>query len=294
MITHGTEGDAFWSVVKNGAEAAGRELGVKVTYVVQRRPGRAGQAHRQRGGAGQDRASSCRWRTRTRCKASIEAAVRRRHPGHHDQLRRRPAARSSARIAHVGQDEKIAGRGRGRAVQGRRQEEAALRHPRGRQHRPERALRRRARGLRRRRWRTSRSTSATPPTSRPASRARCRPTRRSTRVLTLNLAGRRQRGRPRRTGAGSEAAGRHVRPEHRRGRRHPGRPHPVRRRPAAVRAGLPADHDAEAVPARTATRSAAGSPCSPARASSTSPMRTRCVRTPNAARAEERQWLPRL
>lgn len=32
VITHGTPGDAFWNVVKNGAEAAGRELGVTVEY----------------------------------------------------------------------------------------------------------------------------------------------------------------------------------------------------------------------------------------------------------------------
>ncbi|MCT2585948.1 sugar ABC transporter substrate-binding protein [Actinophytocola gossypii] len=39
VITHGTEGDAFWSVVKNGAEAAGRDLGVDVTYVSNGDPG---------------------------------------------------------------------------------------------------------------------------------------------------------------------------------------------------------------------------------------------------------------
>lgn len=32
VITHGGSGDAFWSVVKNGAEAAGRQLGVTVQY----------------------------------------------------------------------------------------------------------------------------------------------------------------------------------------------------------------------------------------------------------------------
>ncbi|HEU5474108.1 MAG TPA: sugar ABC transporter substrate-binding protein [Actinophytocola sp.] len=32
VITHGGSGDAFWSVVKNGAEAAGRDLDVDVTY----------------------------------------------------------------------------------------------------------------------------------------------------------------------------------------------------------------------------------------------------------------------
>ncbi|MEW9551578.1 sugar ABC transporter substrate-binding protein [Nonomuraea sp. NPDC050783] len=32
VITHGAAGDAFWDVVKNGAEAAGKEYGVSVTY----------------------------------------------------------------------------------------------------------------------------------------------------------------------------------------------------------------------------------------------------------------------
>ncbi|WP_248958529.1 sugar ABC transporter substrate-binding protein [Sphaerisporangium perillae] len=32
VITHGGAGDAFWDVVKNGAEAAGKQYGAKVTY----------------------------------------------------------------------------------------------------------------------------------------------------------------------------------------------------------------------------------------------------------------------
>ncbi|MBB5911693.1 simple sugar transport system substrate-binding protein [Nocardia transvalensis] len=32
VVSHGTPGDAFWNVVKNGAEAAGRDLGVRVEY----------------------------------------------------------------------------------------------------------------------------------------------------------------------------------------------------------------------------------------------------------------------
>ncbi|TYB66817.1 sugar ABC transporter substrate-binding protein [Nonomuraea sp. PA05] len=32
VITHGAAGDSFWDVVKNGAEAAGKQYGVKVTY----------------------------------------------------------------------------------------------------------------------------------------------------------------------------------------------------------------------------------------------------------------------
>ncbi|MFI9509907.1 sugar ABC transporter substrate-binding protein [Nocardia sp. NPDC052566] len=32
VVTHGSAGDAFWSVVKNGAQAAGKDLGVRVDY----------------------------------------------------------------------------------------------------------------------------------------------------------------------------------------------------------------------------------------------------------------------
>ncbi|GAB4586965.1 sugar ABC transporter substrate-binding protein [Nocardia sp. IFM 10818] len=32
VVTHGSAGDAFWNVVKNGAEAAGEDLGVRVEY----------------------------------------------------------------------------------------------------------------------------------------------------------------------------------------------------------------------------------------------------------------------
>lgn len=32
VVTHGSPGDAFWNVVKNGAEAAGKDLGIRVDY----------------------------------------------------------------------------------------------------------------------------------------------------------------------------------------------------------------------------------------------------------------------
>ena len=32
MVTHGSSGDAFWSIVKNGAEKAGKDMGVQLTY----------------------------------------------------------------------------------------------------------------------------------------------------------------------------------------------------------------------------------------------------------------------
>jgi simple sugar transport system substrate-binding protein len=43
VITHGAAGDAFWDVVKNGAEAAGRQYGVTVTYQGDGDPARQSQ-----------------------------------------------------------------------------------------------------------------------------------------------------------------------------------------------------------------------------------------------------------
>jgi len=39
VVSHGTAGDAFWNVVKNGAEAAGKQLGVQVDYKSDGDPG---------------------------------------------------------------------------------------------------------------------------------------------------------------------------------------------------------------------------------------------------------------
>ncbi|RSM84228.1 sugar ABC transporter substrate-binding protein [Kibdelosporangium aridum] len=39
VVTHGSAGDAFWNVVKNGAEAAGRQLGAQVDYKSDGDPG---------------------------------------------------------------------------------------------------------------------------------------------------------------------------------------------------------------------------------------------------------------
>jgi len=32
MVTHASPGDSFWTVVQNGAEAAAKDLGVKLSY----------------------------------------------------------------------------------------------------------------------------------------------------------------------------------------------------------------------------------------------------------------------
>ncbi|MGK8556251.1 sugar ABC transporter substrate-binding protein [Nocardia gipuzkoensis] len=39
VVTHGSAGDAFWNVVKNGAEAAGKDLGIRVEYNASGDPG---------------------------------------------------------------------------------------------------------------------------------------------------------------------------------------------------------------------------------------------------------------
>nr|WP_042183658.1 sugar ABC transporter substrate-binding protein [Kibdelosporangium sp. MJ126-NF4]CEL15700.1 Inositol transport system sugar-binding protein [Kibdelosporangium sp. MJ126-NF4]CTQ93625.1 Inositol transport system sugar-binding protein [Kibdelosporangium sp. MJ126-NF4] len=39
VVTHGTSGDAFWNVVKNGSEAAGKQLGAQVDYKSDGDPG---------------------------------------------------------------------------------------------------------------------------------------------------------------------------------------------------------------------------------------------------------------
>ncbi|GAA2275159.1 sugar ABC transporter substrate-binding protein [Nonomuraea roseoviolacea subsp. roseoviolacea] len=43
VITHASAGDAFWDVVKNGAEAAGKQYGVTVTYQGDGDPGKQSQ-----------------------------------------------------------------------------------------------------------------------------------------------------------------------------------------------------------------------------------------------------------
>ncbi|MBO3748544.1 sugar ABC transporter substrate-binding protein [Streptosporangiaceae bacterium NEAU-GS5] len=43
VITHGGAGDAFWDVVKNGAEAAGKQYGVTVSYQSDGDPGKQSQ-----------------------------------------------------------------------------------------------------------------------------------------------------------------------------------------------------------------------------------------------------------
>ncbi|OLF07901.1 sugar ABC transporter substrate-binding protein [Actinophytocola xanthii] len=111
VITHGTEGDAFWSVVKSGAEAAGRDLGVSVTYSSNGDPG--AQAKLIDNAVAQGKTGLVvSMANPDALKESIEAAVA---AGIPVVTVNSGAARSAefGAIAHVGQDEKIAGRAAG-------------------------------------------------------------------------------------------------------------------------------------------------------------------------------------
>jgi len=111
VITHGTEGDAFWSVVKNGAEAAGRELGVGVTYVANGDPG--AQAKLIDNAVAQGKTGLVvSMANPDALKESIVAAV---DAGIPVVTINSGATQSKefGAIAHVGQDEKIAGQAAG-------------------------------------------------------------------------------------------------------------------------------------------------------------------------------------
>jgi simple sugar transport system substrate-binding protein len=111
VITHGTEGDAFWNVVKNGVEAAGRELGVKVTYVSDGDPGEQSKLIDNAVAQGKT-GLVVSMANPDALKDSIEAAVRQGIPV---VTINSGADRSKefGAITHVGQDEKIAGRAAG-------------------------------------------------------------------------------------------------------------------------------------------------------------------------------------
>ncbi|MPZ80574.1 MAG: substrate-binding domain-containing protein [Actinophytocola sp.] len=111
VITHGSEGDAFWSVVKNGAEEAGHELGVQVTYVSNGDPG--AQAKLVDNAVAQGKTGLVvSMANPDALKSSIEAAVR---AGIPVITINSGATRSKefGAIAHVGQDEAIAGQAAG-------------------------------------------------------------------------------------------------------------------------------------------------------------------------------------
>src|SRR4051794_11494300 len=114
VITHGSAGDAFWDVVKNGAQAAGKDLGVKVTYQSDGDPQRQSQlidaaVNQKVDGMVVSMANP------DALKDSVGAAVKAGIPvvtinsgGNRSQ--------EFGAIGHVGQDETIAGQGAGQKL----------------------------------------------------------------------------------------------------------------------------------------------------------------------------------
>jgi simple sugar transport system substrate-binding protein len=114
VITHGSEGDAFWSVVQNGAQDAARDLGVKVSYLAD---GDAGaQAKLIDNAVAQGKTGLVvSMANPDALKSAIEAAVR---AGIPVITINSGADRSTefGAIAHVGQDETVAGEAAGKRL----------------------------------------------------------------------------------------------------------------------------------------------------------------------------------
>lgn len=108
VVSHGTPGDAFWNVVKNGAEEAGRQLGVEVEYHADGDPG--GQAKLINNAVAQQvDGLVVSMANPDALEASIRAAVRAGIPVVTINSGQDRSAEFGA-LTHVGQDEVIAGR----------------------------------------------------------------------------------------------------------------------------------------------------------------------------------------
>ncbi|MCW2880287.1 MAG: sugar transporter substrate-binding protein [Sphaerisporangium sp.] len=111
VITHGAPGDSFWDVVKNGAEAAGRQYGAKVTYQGDGDPAKQAQLIDQAVSEKVD-GVVVSMANPDALKESIAKAVAARIPV---VTINSGADRSKefGAITHVGQSEEVAGRGAG-------------------------------------------------------------------------------------------------------------------------------------------------------------------------------------
>lgn len=114
VITHGTAGDAFWSVVKVGAEDAGKQLGVGVTYNSDGDPGAQAKlidnaVSQKVGGIVVSMANP------DALKTSIENAVKAGIPVITINSGSSKSAEFGA-MAHVGQEESIAGEEAGKKL----------------------------------------------------------------------------------------------------------------------------------------------------------------------------------
>lgn len=177
VISHGTAGDAFWNVVKNGAEEAGRQLDVQVEYNSDGDPGNQAKlidnAVAQRvGGLVVSMANP------EALKTSIENAVRAGIPVITINSGEDKSAGYGA-LTHVGQNETIAGEEAGKKFRelGKKKLLCVV-HEAGNVGQAQRCDG--AKTASRATCRPCRSTSATPPTPNPGSGARCRPTPPST------------------------------------------------------------------------------------------------------------------
>ncbi|MCA1655676.1 MAG: sugar ABC transporter substrate-binding protein [Pseudonocardiaceae bacterium] len=111
VITHGSEGDAFWSVVQNGAEDAGRDLGVEVNYLADGDPG--AQAKLIDNAVAQGKTGIVvSMANPDALRSSVEAAVRAGIPVITINSGGDRSVEFGA-LAHVGQDETVAGRAAG-------------------------------------------------------------------------------------------------------------------------------------------------------------------------------------
>ena len=130
--------------------AGGRPGGGRQAHLepVQQRPAEGGAADRRRGLPEGRRPRRVRAERRRHPRLAAEGQGGG-HPDHHAQLRRETDSKSLGAITHVGQDESVAGRAAGAALQVRGRQEGAVHRPRAEQHRPPAALRRRQAGFRR-------------------------------------------------------------------------------------------------------------------------------------------------
>jgi simple sugar transport system substrate-binding protein len=112
VVTHGTAGDAFWNVVKNGAVQAGKDLDAKVTYNAEGDP--AGQAKLIDNAVAQKTDGLVvSMANPPALKASIERAVKAGIPVVTINSGEAESAHYGA-IGHVGQNEALAGEAAGK------------------------------------------------------------------------------------------------------------------------------------------------------------------------------------
>jgi simple sugar transport system substrate-binding protein len=112
VVSHGAAGDSFWTVVKNGAEQAGKDLGVKVNY--QASGGDAAVQSQLIDAAVNQKVDGLvvSMANPDALKASIQRAVKAGIPVITINSGQAKSAEFGA-IAHIGQDEVVAGKGAG-------------------------------------------------------------------------------------------------------------------------------------------------------------------------------------